>query len=94
MDDLISVVSEIEMEKFMLVVVFEVGLIYLIIYDVYNFCDMFLKFKLKNLFILQLRDICKLYDIDVNEVIVKCKLFYIEYIINFCKECICQKKGS
>ena len=61
------------------------GLTHPIIYDVYNLCDMSIS---------QLRDICKSYDIDVNEVKVKRKLPYIEHITNLCKECTCQKKDS
>ena len=91
MDDLNSAASETEMEKLTSVAALEAGLAHPITYDIYNLCDMS---KLKNLSISQLRDICKSYDIDVNEVTVRRKLPYIEHITNLCKECTCQKKGS
>ena len=94
MDDLNSAASETEMEKLTSVAALEAGLIHPITYDVYNLCDMSSKSKLKNLSISQLRDICKSYDIDVNEVTVRRKLPYIEHITNLCKECTCQRKGS
>ena len=94
MDDLNSAASETEMEKPTSVAALEAGLTHPITYDVYNLCDMSSKSKLKNLSISQLRDICKSYDIDVNEVTVRRKLPYIEHITNLCKECTCQRKSS
>ena len=82
------------MEKLTSVAALEAGLTHPITYDVYNLCEMSSKCKLKNLSISQLRDICKPYDIDVNEVTVRRKLPYLEHITNLCKECTCQKKGS
>lgn len=65
---------------------------YFIIYKFYNLCKLVVDGKLiKKFSIVDLKDICDLFDIEIED-FKCCKVLYKDVLINVFSSCFCNKK--
>ena len=88
-DDLMAAEEEISGENVRSLVFKEVALTHLIVYDIFNLCDMYSSSKLQKLNISMLRTICEHFDIQTGSIKGRRKAPYLSLLGGLIKTCDC-----
>ena len=88
-DDLLSAVTEKELEQMLRNILNEISIKHPITYESYHICEMATASKLSKLSIAMLQDICKYYELDYSGIKQKRKKPYIDLLNELVGSCTC-----